>query len=129
MIQVRVFSGEMAAREYAVRHFPFSIGRSAQADLRLEQAGIWDQHLELRYDREQGFSAATMPNALALINGASFQESALRTGDLIEIGALKIRFWLADTTQSNHNLREWLTWTGLGVITLAQIALIYRLIR
>ncbi|MDB6020840.1 MAG: domain containing protein, partial [Pedosphaera sp.] len=65
---------------------------------------------------------------LAAINGQPFCEVVLRNGDAIEIGALKIRFWLGETRQGSLRPREWLTWTAFVLLIAAQLFLIYRLI-
>ena len=65
------------------------------------------------------------PNALASLNGEPFREVVLRNGDAIEIGALKMRFWLGETHQHRLNFREGLTWVAFGLIFASQIFLIY----
>lgn len=128
MVQFKIVSGKMAGSEKVARHFPFRIGRAASADLRVEDEGVWDEHLELTFHAANGFILTTRSNAIASINGQSFQEQVLRNGDAIEIGAAKIRFWLADTRQSSLRPREWLTWIAFLILIAAQIALIYRLL-
>jgi pSer/pThr/pTyr-binding forkhead associated (FHA) protein len=128
MVQLKVLSGKMAGTEMVARHFPFRIGRAATADFRLEEDGVWDEHLELTFDRTSGFILRTQPNALASVNGEPIQETALRNGDAIEVGAHKIRFWLGETRQSSLRIREGLTWIGLFLVTAAQIGLIYWLL-
>lgn len=128
MVQFKIVSGKMAGTEHVARHFPFRIGRSPSSDLRLEDAGVWDEHLKLAFHSINGFILIVRPNALATINGQAFQEAVLRNGDSIEIGALKIRFWLGETRQSQLRLREWLTWVGFAVIIAVQFYLIYRMI-
>ncbi|EEF59876.1 FHA domain-containing protein [Pedosphaera parvula] len=128
MVQFKVLSGRMAGSEKVARHFPFNIGRSASADLQVEEDGVWDQHLELSFDPSTGFTLAARPKALASVNGQPFESVLLRNGDLIEIGAIKIRFWLSNTRQKSLGWREWLTWAGIALITALQIALIYLLI-
>jgi hypothetical protein len=129
MIQLKILSGKMAGSEMVARHFPFRIGRSSTSDLCMEEDGVWEEHLELAFDSADGFSLRTHPNALASLNGHPFLESALRNGDELAIGALRIRFWLAATRQSSLALREWLTWIAFGVITASQLALVYLLIQ
>lgn len=127
MVQLKILSGKMAGTERVARHFPFRIGRSPAADLQLEEDGVWDQHVELAFDAASGFVLSTHSNALATINGHAFREVILRNGDALEIGALKICFWLAETRQTSLRLREWLTWAALVLITAGQVVLIYRL--
>lgn len=128
MIQLKILSGKMAGTETVARRFPFKIGRSASADLRLEEDGVWDQHLELAFVASTGFVLTTHPDALAAINGHPFREAVLRNGDELAIGALRIRFWLGQTTQASLRLREWLTWAAFALITAGQLVLIYYLI-
>jgi hypothetical protein len=127
MVQLKILSGKMAGTERVARHFPFRIGRSPTADLQLEEAGVWDQHVELTFDATNGFILCAHSNALATINGQPLREAVLRNGDALEIGALKISFWLAETRQAGLRLREWLTWAAFALITAGQVVLIYRL--
>ena len=128
MVQLKVLSGKLAGTERVARHFPFRIGRAATVDFQLEEDGVWDEHLELIFDRTGGFILRSQPNALTSVNGRPIQETALRNGDSIEIGAHKIRFWLGETRQSSLRIREVLTWAGLFLVTAAQIGLIYWLL-
>ncbi|HEX3800362.1 MAG TPA: FHA domain-containing protein [Verrucomicrobiae bacterium] len=128
MVQFKIVSGKMAGTEKVARHFPFTIGRSASADLQLADDGVWDKHLELLFDPAAGFVLNTHPSALAAINGQPFQQAVLRNGDSIEIGTLKIRFWLGETRQKSLRPREYLTWAAFVLIVIAQFCLIYSLI-
>ena len=47
MVQLRILSGKMAGVDITARHFPFRIGRSAAAELQLQEDGVWERHLEL----------------------------------------------------------------------------------
>jgi predicted component of type VI protein secretion system len=127
MVQLKVLSGKMAGAEQAARHFPFRIGRVPTSDLCLEEDGVWDEHLELTFDPRNGFVLTAQANALTTVNGQPLDQAVLRNGDTIEIGALKIRFWLGQTRQASLAWREWLTWAALALITAGQVALIYRL--
>ncbi len=129
MVQFKIVSGKMAGTERVARHFPFRIGRAAAADLQLEDDGIWDEHLELVFDATLGFVLTAQPNAIAMINGQPFREAVLRNGDAIEIGALKIRFWLGQTRQASLRAREWLTWAACALVLAVQLGLIYWLVR
>jgi pSer/pThr/pTyr-binding forkhead associated (FHA) protein len=129
MIQLKILTGKMAGTTWVARHFPVRIGRAAGADLRLEEQGVWDEHFQIALDGRQGFIVETQPNALATVNGQPSQQSVLRNGDLIEIGSLKIQFWLGEATQRGLKIREGLVWSIIAAVTLGQIALVYWLIR
>jgi pSer/pThr/pTyr-binding forkhead associated (FHA) protein len=128
MVQLRILSGKMAGTDIVARRFPFRIGRSAAADLPLPEDGVWDLHLELTLDPAAGFVVTASPDALAAINGQPVRQAVLRNGDIMEIGALKIRFWLGAVRQYGLGIREWLVWTAFVGIAAAQLALIYRLL-
>ena len=129
MVQLKVLSGKKAGAAYVARRFPVRIGRAPAADLRLEEEGVWDQHLRLDLNPADGFHLGIQPGALATVNGAPLPQTPLRNGDTIEIGALKIQFWLSETRQRGLRLREWLTWAAIAALCLGQIAVIYLLLR
>jgi pSer/pThr/pTyr-binding forkhead associated (FHA) protein len=128
MVLLRILSGKMAGTDITARHFPFRIGRSPAVDLQLTEDGVWDQHLELTLDRAAGFFISASPNALASVNGQPVRQAILRNGDTIEIGALKIRFWLGSVRQYGLFFRELLVWLAFAAIAAAQVWLIYWLL-
>ena len=129
MVQLKISTGRLAGELQIVRHFPFAIGRAAGADLRLEEAGVWDQHLELDFDPAQGFILSTKPPALATVNGWPIEAVILRNGDSIEIGSQKLHFWIGETRQSALHLPENFVWALIAAVTAAQIVLIYWLLK
>ena len=128
MVQLKVLSGKKAGTTWVARHFPVGIGRAATADLQLEEDGVWDQHLRLDFDPAEGIVLTALPNALATVNGQPAQRTVLRNGDAIDIGSLRMRFWLSETQQAGLRFREGLTWAGIAAISLGQIGLIYWLL-
>ena len=125
MIQLRVLSGKQAGLSWVARRFPVRVGRSPDADLQVEDDGIWDRHLQVVLLPGEGFRLRSQPEALAIVNGQSVQDVPLRNGDVIEIGAVKIQFWLGETRQAGFRWREWCLWGLLVLISLGQIALVY----
>lgn len=124
MVQLNISSGPRAGSLHPVRHFPCSIGRAAGNDLRLEEAGVWDHHLTLDFDPAQGFVLTAHDQAIATINGWPIQSALLRNGDTIELGAVKLRFWLGETRQSRLRLHESLVWTLLAVVSTLEVVLL-----
>jgi predicted component of type VI protein secretion system len=129
VIQLQILSGEQAGHDVVVRRFPFTIGRSADAGLALNDAGVWDGHFQIEFQRGAGFAFSVQPNALTLINGERAEAGLLRNGDLIELGSAQLRFWLASSTQKTLRVREALTWVALCALFCVQIGLIYWLLR
>lgn len=128
MVQIKILSGAKAGTTWVARRFPVRIGRSATADLQLQESGVWDEHLRIDFQPSAGFVLNALPNALATVNGQAVQQTALHNGDNIEIGSLRIQFWLSETRQVGLRLREWLTWAAIAAISLGQVGLIYWLL-
>ena len=128
MVQLRILSGKMAGASWAARRFPVRVGRSSNSDLRLEEDGIWEQHLLLELDRE-GFAIKVQPNALVRINGQPSAGARLHNGDTIELGIVRLQFWLGDVRQNGLQLREIVSWGAIAVVTLGQLAIMYWLLR
>ncbi len=128
MLQLQILSGKKAGTEFASSRFPVQIGRSPTADLSLDEPGVWERHFQILFT-PGGLLLKTLADAPVTINDQQSTEAILRNGDLIGIGLLKIRFGLSPVRQYNSRVREWLTWIGLAALCLAQVALIYRLLR
>ena len=129
MFQLKVLSGKKAGTAWVARRFPVRIGRSSAADLQLEESGVWDQHLQLDFNPEEGIVLSTQPDALATVNGRPVRQIVLRNGDAIDIGSSRMQFWLSETRQAGLRVREGLTWAGIAAVSLGQIGLIYWLLR
>ncbi len=128
MVQLHVLSGRKAGTQAVARRFPFRVGRSSQAALVLDDPGVWDEHLQIDLRPVQGAVLTASAEALTLVNGETVRETTLRNGDIIELGAAKLRFGLSATRQRSLRLREALTWITLAATSLAQVALIYWLL-
>ena len=129
MIQLKIVSGKMAGTTFVARHFPVRIGRASEADLQLEEPGVWDEHLRIILAGTEGFLVESHADALTTVNGQPAQHQALRNGDLIGIGPLKIQFWLGEAAQRGLRIREALVWVLIAAVTVTQLGLIYWLIR
>jgi pSer/pThr/pTyr-binding forkhead associated (FHA) protein len=129
MVQLKILSGKKAGSSWDARRFPVRIGRSANSGLQLEEAGVWDDHLKISLDPAEGFLVETQANAFASINGQPVQRAALRNGDTIEIGSVKLQFWLSEARQRGQVIREAVVWGLITLVCLAQIALVYWLLR
>ncbi len=129
MVQIKILSGKKAGSFWDARHFPVRIGRSPDSDLRIEEAGVWDDHIRLILDASAGFLVETHANALASVNGQSIQNAPLRNGDRIDIGSVKLQFWLGEARQRGQRFREMLVWAVIVGVCLGQVAFVYWLLR
>lgn len=129
MVQLSFLEGSLSGSNQVVRRFPCSIGRDVSSHVRVEDSGVWDQHLKIDLALDRGFVLKVRKEAHACVNGRPTEETVLKNGDLIEIGGSKIQFWLNATRQKGFRVRELLTWTALLILTFAQVVLIYWLAR
>ncbi len=129
MVQLRILSGQSAGAVHECKRFPCQIGRSAAVTLRLEDPGVFDRHLQLDLVPGQGVTATVLPGAFVVLNGHALEQGVLRNGDVLDLGAAKVQFWLSQTRQRSLRLRETLTWIGFCLLCAGQILLIYRLLR
>jgi hypothetical protein len=128
MVHLRLLSGNDPGSVLCIRRFPCLIGRGSAAQVRLEDAGVWDRHLELRLSPSEGIAAQVLPGALATINGEKLERSLLRNGDILQLGSARLQFWLSPTRQRSFRLREQLTWIAFAALCAAQLCLIYKLL-
>lgn len=119
----------MAGASLNARRFPVRVGRSPKADIRIEEPGVWEEHIQINNLPGKGFELVAAPAAIVSVNHLPVQRVLLKPGDNIEIGSARVQFWLSETRQKSSVFRERLTWAGIGLICLVQIALVYLLLR
>ena len=124
MLQIKVLSGKMAGTSTVARRFPFHVGRSADSDLRMEEPGVWENHLEIQFEPENGFTATPLGDALITVNGQGVQRKRVCNGDRIELGGAVLQCWLGETTQRGLRLREWIAWATILLVTLLELVLL-----
>ena len=124
MFQLRFLSGKAAGLQCEVRRFPFVVGRSPSAHCRLEEEGVWENHLQLSLSSERQCQIAVQPQAIAAVNGKLIENALLRNGDIISMGGSQILFLLGPTRQRSFRGREWATWFALALLCLGQVVLV-----
>ena len=74
---------------------------------------------------EKGITATPCSDALIIINGVSQGKTVrLKHGDLVGLGAAKLRFWLAPLCQADRSASEGLIWVAVLLLGLGQVAAI-----
>ncbi len=129
MVQINIVSGKMAGASTVARHFPFTIGREPSSALRVVDDGVWDRHCELRLDADHGLKVVFDERAPGRVNGESVREASFHNGDAIDLGAARLQLWFSPAQIAVHSLREKFTWALIALVTLAQFALLYGLLR
>ena len=127
MIQVQILAGRQTGGRLEASRFPIQIGRLSSCAWVLDEAGVWDRHCEIDLSGADLLLRA-LPNSLVLLNDQKIELSPLRNGDLITLGAARLRFGFSPVRQHGQGTREALTWLALAALCLAQVALVYKLI-
>ena len=127
MVQVQILSGRLAGGKLEAARFPIQVGRLDSCHWVLDEPGVWDRHCEIELSGEDLIVRA-LPNALVLVNDQKVDQTPLRNGDLITLGAARLRFGFSPVHQHGQRTRETLTWLALAALCFAQIALVYKLI-
>ncbi len=128
MVDLQILSGMRAGSNFRGAKFPIRVGRAEGLDLSVDESGVWPKHFQIIW-QSQGLMLEAEPDALVSVNDVAVRQAALRNGDIITLGSLKLRFNLSAVRQSSIALREWLTWIGLGALCLGQVTLVYLLLR
>jgi hypothetical protein len=128
MIQFQILTGKMAGDSWSARHFPVRIGRGAENELQLEEAGVWERHLTIEFDPATGFTLRAEPEALVSVNQRPARTQVLQPGDSIEIGSAHLRFWLAEPVRRGLRANEFTIWTLIAAVLGTEIWMLCRLL-
>jgi hypothetical protein len=128
VVELRVLSGKQAGSSVVARRFPFTVGRAADAGLRLEDEGVFDRHFTLRFSPSEGILLRSEAQAVTAVNNQPAAEARLHSGDVISAGSASIAFALSPMRQRSLRLREGFVWFMLGALCLVQVAVIYWLL-
>lgn len=104
--------------------FPFRIGRSNAADLRLEAPGVWEDHAMIALGQGGRYVISAQGSSLLLVNGAQTSSAPLRSGDEITLGGVRILVSLAPARQASLGIAEALVWSILVAVFIAELAVI-----
>jgi len=129
MVLLRILSGKSRGRSESIRRFPSIIGRSASANFRIEENGVWDRHFEIVLESTSEFRVRALGDARVYVNGDPVAESQLKVGDVLQAGSCKMEFSLDRTQPRSLALRETMTWAGFGVLLLTQFGLVIWLLK
>lgn len=124
MFQLEVVEGRQAGEKAAVRAGTFIIGKNPDADLRLADAGVWDDHLAVEWSPGGSPCARRLGEGLISINSQPLESAQLRNGDLIRVGAALLRFAASSVNQKSQAVTSALSWILLGMVLVSELALV-----
>jgi FHA domain len=130
MIRLQILSGKQAGQTILARRFPFRLGRNPQSDLPLTDSGVWDDHCRIDYRPPEGFFVVPSPNIETRIDIHPVEkEIRLHNAAELSLGAVRLRFTLADSKPRSLALREGTAWLFLLAVLAVEAWLIFWLPR
>jgi predicted component of type VI protein secretion system len=89
---ITVMSGPVAGHEYAFADSRILVGRSPNADLRLEEDSVSQEHAIFEFDT-RGFGIRDVGSTNGVrVNGATIQACGLKHGDRISLGSCELQY-------------------------------------
>ena len=116
MLHVDILTGRMAGTNFVIRHFPFRVGRGPNSHLRIEESGVWEDHLTVELAKDLAIQASFAEEALGVVNGEKTGLAKLRNGDTVDLGSVKLLFWFSPPIQASFASREILTFGLVGAV-------------
>lgn len=89
-----ILSGALAGTELVLPADEVRIGRGSEADLQIDHRSISRVHAEVQWDGQQCILQDTGSSNGVKVNGESYTQSALRRGDVVELGHIRLRYLL-----------------------------------
>ena len=130
MLQLHVTDERGTVTSHVATDFPLLIGRSSQAQLRLDAAGVWEEHARIylaesaRYPNQHRYVLEALGQSLVSINGEIISAKELAIGDEILVGAARLTVSLAPPAQKRLALHEWLLWGLLLLVVICEAVVI-----
>jgi pSer/pThr/pTyr-binding forkhead associated (FHA) protein len=88
-----VLNTELAGREYSCVRTELKIGRTDENDIAIDHRSLSRTHCKIVREDAGEWRVIDMQSANGLmVNGESYAQSALRSGDVVELGHVKLKF-------------------------------------
>jgi predicted component of type VI protein secretion system len=123
MLLLRVTDSRGIVTAHIADSFPYRIGRAAQADLRLEAAGVFENHATILAGDNARFLVRSEGESLLLHNGEPTRSAQLAAGDEISIGSMRVLVSLAPARQKSLGAAEAVAWALLLAVLVGEAAI------
>ena len=123
-VEFRFLSGSKYGQTVSAADFPFRIGRSADADLSLPDAGVFEFHSRVVCISGIGFRIESIGEALVRVGGFEGKTLPLRDGSIVELGAVRIRFAFSPVNDQRSGIPDVVVWFLVVAVTLLDFGLL-----
>lgn len=103
-----VMNTEFAGREFACIRRELTLGRTDDNDIAIDHRSLSRNHCKIVRDDQADWRVIDLASANGLlVNGEVYQQSVLKSGDVLELGQVKLKFVLGDEAVSlTHETEE-----------------------
>lgn len=123
MFRLTVVEGNQQGQQTEVTQFPFVVGKNLQAQLRLSDAGVWEDHVAIELPKKSAPIVKRLGEGLMSVNADPANEAPLRNGDLITIGGAVLRFELGSVQQKSLLFQNSASWTIVVIVLIVELFL------
>lgn len=94
-VYARIQDVNMSSRVWEIRNASVSIGRNSKNDIAIPNNSVSSSHCVIKLDRDQQWSITDLNSANGVyVNGKRTPKASLKTGDMIELGDVKLHFYI-----------------------------------
>lgn len=124
MIELIVINDPAPGRRFHADAAPVRLGRRADLEVVLRDAGVWENHAEIAANDDGWFLIRAVGAAHVSVNEHPIKEHRLRNGDVLGMGSVKLQFTLRNPPQRSLKGREVAAWLMIvAVVCLAVIVM------
>ena len=124
MIELTVLSDPIPGRRFQLEAALIRLGRQKGLEVVLDERGVWGVHAEISLDSTGSYVVRPSSQALVTVNTQPQQEHLLRNGDVIGLGAARLRFGICPAAQRSLAVSETAIWMLIaGVAIMGGVAM------
>ncbi|MCS1409123.1 MAG: hypothetical protein M2R45_02302 [Verrucomicrobia subdivision 3 bacterium] len=128
MFRLTVLEGKRKGENVDLTSFPFVLGKNVGADLRVLDAGVWDHHAAIKFEPGAGPQLRRLGAGTVSLNAKPIDQSKLRNGDVIVIGAAVFSFGSSPNRVRGLGWFNFFTWLMVAFVVFLELACIVFLI-
>jgi hypothetical protein len=124
MFCLTVVQGKQQGHSVSIDRYPFVIGKNQEAQLRLSDPGIWDNHLAIELTVGESPTIKRIGDGSISVNSDPIENATLRNGDIITIGAAQLRFNSAPAKRKSLVFQNSASWIAMILVVILEIFLV-----
>ncbi len=121
MFRLTVLEGKRKGQHFDIASYPFVVGRDVEANLRMPDLGVWGNHVAIELEAGGEPCLKRLSGGMVSVNADPVDSSRLRSGDLIGMGSVILRFSSSPVRLRNLGWLDVSVWFAVGVVVLLEL--------